>query len=314
MRCHPVKGHEKYPAERHNSRMTPLRLFLTACRPILNGLALLTLLAAATTTQAEGGAYRVEVLVFRYVESTAEARDVDEIRTFPHAWDLFAPRAVVYPEDPAPLGVVSDTMRSVWRRLENAADIEPLYQQTWEQSRIDYQPPIRIHDDQVLFERVSLPERWADIDLTVPDFFAPYRERYFRLDGSAQLRRSRFLHLEFNLEFRLALLPPAGSEAITGDPAAGLNEPADTPWRVPATVNPDAPVTPEGRRVVELKPPPYWNPPTPLFEPMPDERPPVPGAQLYRLSESRQIRTGELLYFDSPYLGVIARVTATAGE
>jgi hypothetical protein len=41
----------------------------------------------------------------------------------------------------------------------------------------------------------------------------------------------------------------------------------------------------------------------------------TPGpALVHALRQSRQVRIGEMQYFDSPYLGVLARVTATAGE
>jgi hypothetical protein len=296
--------------------------FARPSRPKLSWPGLLALLLFSGTVGAESGAYRIEILVFRYLDSMTEPREVEQIRRFPESWSLFEPRAVVYPEDPAPLGVVSERMRSVWRRLENAGDIEPLFLQTWEQSRIDYQPPVRIHDDQVLLERVELPERWADIDLTMPDFFAPYREKYYRLDGTAQLRRSRFLHLEFDLEFRVALLPPVATtddpgvvEATDPDRSVKMIEPRvfdGRPDPAPRTAN-DGSADGE-RSTVVLRPPPWWNPVPPLIEPMPNGQAPLPGVALHRLRESRQIRTDELMYFDTPYLGVIARVTATAGE
>jgi hypothetical protein len=271
---------------------------------------------------AESGAYRVEILVFRYLDVMTEPREVERIRRFPESWSLFEPRAVVYPEDPAPLGVVSERMRSVWRRLESAGDIEPLYLQTWEQSRIDYQPPVRIHDDQVLLQRVELPEKWADIDFTATDFLAPYRENYYRLDGTAQLRRSRFLHLEFDLEFRVTLLPPVSTTDEPGLVAAAGAEPSFQPM-APADLN-GRPVPAPGtttagsvageRPGVALRPPPSWNRDQPPRESMPEGQAPLPGVALYRLRESRQIKTDELMYFDTPCLGVIARVTATAGE
>ena len=47
----------------------------------------------------------------------------------------------------------------------------------------------------------------------------------------------------------------------------------------------------------------------------PPEPEPLPGpALVHALRQSRQIRTGSLQYFDTPYLGVLARVTATSGE
>ena len=39
-------------------------------------------------------------------------------------------------------------------------------------------------------------------DLTAADPLAAYRASFFRLDGSVQLRRNRFLHLYLDLEYR----------------------------------------------------------------------------------------------------------------
>jgi hypothetical protein len=39
-----------------------------------------------------------------------------------------------------------------------------------------------------------------------------------------------------------------------------------------------------------------------------------PGpALVHILKQSRQVRTGQMQYFDTPYLGVLVRVTATSG-
>jgi hypothetical protein len=287
----------------------------------LSALAFLFFLTMAPLTQAESGAYRVEVLIFRYTNSSQQPREVDDLRRFAEAWPLFETRAVIYPEDPAPLGVTSDRMRTIWRRLDNSADFEPLYLQTWEQSRIDYQPPIRIHDDEVLLQRVELPRKWVEIDLTEPDMFAPYRASYYRLDGTAQLRRSRFLHLEFDLEYRVDLLPPETEQPTPGALIPEPGEPVEMLRNSTA-----APLQPgtfdQQNRSLALTPAnpataldvPFWTPIEPRTLPAVDEDPPLPRAEVHRLRESRQIKTGELMYFDTPYLGVIARVSATAGE
>ena len=48
----------------------------------------LVLLLVAGPTSAESGAYRVEVLVFRYLESMAEPRESEELRRFEEGWRL----------------------------------------------------------------------------------------------------------------------------------------------------------------------------------------------------------------------------------
>ncbi len=261
-------------------------------------LALLALLPLSASS--ESGAYRIEILIFRYSNSTATPYSTEQISHFPRAWRLFEPRLRPIAEDPAPLGAMSDPMRSAWRSLERNEDFEPLEFQTWEQSRIDYHPPIRMHDDEVLFERLEVPGSEAWVDLTADDLFAPYRESWYRLDGTAQLRRTRFLHLDLNLEFRVELLP--AEEGLEPLPDPTTSAIADV--RTARTNKP----------TVTLKPAPYWNPPAPLTTPQVSLEPPVPGALVHRLQESRQIRTGEVQYFDTPYLGVLARVTATDGE
>jgi|GEM_PF-1020593 len=286
-------------------------------------MALCCLLAMpATVAWAERGVYRVEILVFRHNQAEHNPVESAELSYFPGAWRLFEERAVIYPEDPAPLGVMSDRMRDAWRRLERSEAYQPLYMQAWEQSRTDYHPPVRVHDDRVMFERIVLPEA-ADIDLTAPDFFAPYRQRYHQLDGTAQLRRSRFLHLEFDLEFRLELISAKSEElpenGIPADMTLTPVEPlpvAGEPLGERLGESVFAPLEPASDEETVDGPEPLlsWRPPPPLSSPMPDTNPAVPGALLYRLRESRQIRTGQLLYFDAPHLGVIARVTTTAGE
>jgi len=245
--------------------------------------ALLTLVLAwpVPAARAESGAYRIELLVFQYPGDAHPPRERSPMDAFPAAFELDAQRAVYLTEDPAPLGVMSDLMRDAWRRLDRQSDYRPLLYLNWEQSRIDYQPPVRVHDDQVVFERLWFPGEQAWIDLEQDDFLAPYRQTFYRLDGTAQLRRTRFLHLELDLRLRSGLLPV---------------EPAE-----PATT-------------AVVLPPMLATSPDSITLRQPEPAPPVPGALEFRLHESRQIKTEEMNYFDTPTLGVLAWVTATTGE
>lgn len=177
---------------------------------------------------------------------------------------------------PAPikLDVMSSAMQDVWRRLRLSSGFRPLLFTAWEQTRIDYHPPLRIHDDDVIAEQLYFPYNIAVIDLQALDPFEDYLAPYYRLDGTVQLVRSRFLHLNLDLEYRQDLLPRP--QPVPESREAALAQQLETP-----------------REVLGASPGP---------------------ALVHALKQSRQVRTGEMLYFDTPYLGVLARVTATTGE
>jgi hypothetical protein len=182
---------------------------------------LLPLLAIALpgAAVAESGNYRIEVLIFNHLESEAIAGEVDELRSF----SRFMPLNEVQGR-PAPLllDVMSAAMQDSWRRLRLSATYRPLLFAAWEQSRIDYHPPVRLHDEEKIAEHLQFPHRVAFVDLRSPDMFADYLAPYYRLDGTVQLIRSRFLHLNLDLEFRqsLATEPAPYLSAVAG---AGRN-------------------------------------------------------------------------------------------
>jgi hypothetical protein len=222
---------------------------------------------------AESGTYRVEVLVFNHLDSAAEPLEKETLRSFANAFPLDGERLKNDYQDPVSLDVMSDTMEDTWRRLRLSSGYRPLLYLVWEQSRIDYHPPVRVHDGELFAERLLFPGGLAWIDLRSDDMFAAYRAPYFRLDGTIQLRRSRFLHLDLDLEYR--------------------QEYISTPSPLPASA--------EAAEIIAE-----------TLEKVPE---PLPGpALVHPLRQSRQIRTGSVQYFDTPYLGVLARVTATAGE
>ena len=104
---------------------------------------------------------------------------------------------------PDDLRVVSDKSTAIddaWRRLRGSADYRPLLYAAWEQNRVDYYPPMRIHDQQLIDTQLRPPTRYIVADLAAPDPLAAYRSAFYQLDGSVQLRRSRFLHLYLDLE------------------------------------------------------------------------------------------------------------------
>ncbi|NND44920.1 MAG: hypothetical protein HKN58_06320 [Xanthomonadales bacterium] len=239
--------------------------------PWIQYLALALACSCGNPALAESGMYRVEVLVFNHIDSGAQPIEREQLRAFarfPEPGDDLVQPA------PYQLDVMSSAMQDVWRRLRLSSGFRPLLFTTWEQTRIDYHPPVRLHDDEVIAEQLHFPGNIAVIDLQALDPFEEYLAPYYRLDGTMQLARSRFLHLNLDLEYRQDLLPkphelPESREAALAQREESVSE------------------------VLGASPGP---------------------ALIHHLRQSRQVRTGELTYFDTPYLGVLARVTATTGE
>jgi len=244
------------------------------------------LLAASSAALAESGVYRVEVIVFRNLTATAEITATPELRGFSQFPDLqnagvpqepavepdsvpdgdqpAEPVGLMHGDLPDDLSVLADksaTMDGVWRRLRSSQTYQPLLYAGWQQNRIDYYPPIRIHDEQVIDTRLRPPTHIVVADLAAPDPLAAYRSVFYQLDGSLQLKRSRFLHLFLDLELR--------------EPMPG----AGTGGTAPKAM---APVTGED----------------------------AGGYGIYTLAQNRQINTGEMQYFDTPYYGALVFVTA----
>ena len=200
------------------------------------------LLLLSSAALAESGAYRVEVIVFRNLGVLTESVEVDNLRSFLQFpsleepllhKDLFNNPADETPDQlpddlatvlrydlPDDLNVVtqkSTRMDAVWRRLRSSQGYRPLLYAAWEQNRTDYYPPMRIHDQQIIDSQLRPPTHImiADLaaedpppthivitDLAVEDPPPVYYNNFYRIDGSVQLRRSRFLHLFLDLEIR----------------------------------------------------------------------------------------------------------------
>ncbi len=126
----------------------------------------------------------------------------------------------------------SDTMQRAWQRLRSSAGFRPELYLSWQQSDAEASPSIRVHDQQILIE----DDPYADLrmdpasgeDDEIPVFGdsgatesetgtgdnagggesdgtapgVPEPIRYYRIDGSASLRKTRFLHLDLDIEYR----------------------------------------------------------------------------------------------------------------
>jgi hypothetical protein len=229
------------------------------------------------------GTYRVEVLVFRHMPSEAEPAAVDKLRGFHDLLDLSEP---ALPEAPVALDSAGQTFQALWRRLQRLGAYQPLAMLSFEQTQIDYHPPVRLHDDEVVAEELHFPGPVVYVDLDREDLFSDFVLPLYRLDGSVQLRRSRFLHLHFDLEYRIEDPAWEAWEPLSDDTAMSAgNEPLRRETQDTESVSEDR----SGERGEMHAPEPF---------------------RVHTLNQSRQVRTDTLHYFDTAFLGAIARVTA----
>jgi hypothetical protein len=147
---------------------------------------------------------------------------------------------------------MSDVMRETWRRLRLSAPFRPEQYLSWEQSANEPFPSLRIHDLAVLLiensctdlhetlateasEDADTPFVFTDqgnilpgdaIENAAKEVELPDSTLFYRIDGTVMLRRSRFLHLDIDIELRqatfdeqpLPLTPILGSDRESGEP------------------------------------------------------------------------------------------------
>lgn len=193
----------------------------------------LLLLLASTALMAETGAYQVEVIVFRNLAASPEFKAVEKLRSFSQYPDIAdtGPAEIPteesadvqtdlltaelteevfrsdLPDDVRVVAQKSNAMDHAWRRLRSSQDYRPMVYAAWQQNQVDYYPPMRIHDSLVIATELRTPTVFMYADLTAEDPLHVYRSHFYQVDGSLQLRRSRFLHLYMDLEFRQQMLP-----------------------------------------------------------------------------------------------------------
>lgn len=250
------------------------------------------LLIVCSAAGADPGAYRVEVIVFRNLEVTAEPALADQLRSFTAYPDLLQDTPAGLPEtapvEPPPgppgppvetafyyradlpddLQVTSDKstlMDNVWKRLRSSKGYRPLLYAGWQQNRVDYYPPLHVHNQQVLDSQLRPPTPVMVADLGADDPLSAYRSNVYQLDGSIQLRRSRFLHVDLDLELREEAAGPDGETVYSSGLAPGL---------LPAG-NADS-----SKRY-----------------------------RVYSLDQNRQVQTDRMQYFDTPHFGALVLVT-----
>lgn len=206
------------------------------------------------------------------------------------------------PPDPNALFRVEEMgpeMQDAWRRLRLSAGFRPQQYLSWEQGSQPPFPEIRVHGEAIAFvddpyadlraaalaaeleaeamedegveAAAALDENGSPVCVEPePDPF-PAPITHFVLDGSASLVRSRFLHLELDLQIRE---PVFETDPSNDEPVSALLPP------------PLADVTGTGTA-----------PPRPA------------GFEFHHLKQRRQVRSGRMEYFDSPVIGVLAWIT-----
>jgi len=198
------------------------------------------------------------------------------------------PNAVVHVEEMGP------EMQEAWRRLRLSGPFRPLQYLAWEQGSEEPFPELRLHDSEIVLaddpyadlrelEEYGVPEDAASLeDNTGPSSedtacedpgsiadALPDPTYYYALDGTVSLVRSRFLHLELDLQMRDPVMPAAYAAGTETRPGQQLREGAGSA---------SAPLRPESFLVHEL-------------------------------AQRRQVRSARMEYFDGPVIGVLAWIT-----
>ena len=228
-------------------------------KPLSNRCGILLLWVLSSVAPATGNAqpeathYRVDLIVFRHLDAQVQPAEVTDLHTFPRAID---PVNDEPPEELRPLQELSPPVQAVWDRLARSAGYRPLAWAAWEQDAIEFSPPVRIHGEEPLADAQGPVQRHAvtpclesgderaetapGLDGEEPPPCTPFNapDVHYVLDGQAQLRRSRFLHLDVHVVHREPggqALPRGEIDLETGA-ARLVDEPPDTTvpssWRV----------------------------------------------------------------------------------
>lgn len=132
---------------------------------------------------------------------------------------------------------MSADMQDAWRRLRLSGPFRPEQYLSWEQGSLEPFPLLRVHDlEAVLTEDPDadiraalkeveqelllmdergtggLPWRKAGPSSIDMDDLLPLPATYYRLDGTVKLRRTRFLHLDLDIQLREVFYEDAADE------------------------------------------------------------------------------------------------------
>lgn len=284
--------------------------------------------ATVDSARAQDVRYRVEVIVLTHLDHGETPREAATPRDYGDAIDFLAPPPETtgesgetvepveepLPEPAAPGGQeaseaeipepprvvhieeLGPEMQDAWRRLRLSGPFRPLVALAWEQAGDEPFPRLRVHDEEVVLSRdpfsavrerleageavdpwllSGLPPLLPPADgSTVTDDVTlerlPPPNLFYALDGTVSLIRSRFLHLHADLQWREPVFAAPAAEPLT---------------------------LPRGLRAM------------PSATPAADAEPVPTSFRVFELDQDRQVRTGQVEYFDGPVLSLLARVT-----
>jgi len=175
-------------------------------------------------------------------EDEAEEKEADLVETLEA--EEPDPNAVVHVEE------MSDVMSEAWRRLRLSAPFRPEQYLSWEQGSEAPFPTLRLHDleeamivDPYAEQRLELLEQEQSTVIADPAGFDTVDETeeaglpdptvFYRLDGAVTLKRTRFLHLELDLQLREAVWDEE-TLAIVADLASEHEKPRPSAFLVHA--------------------------------------------------------------------------------
>jgi len=152
--------------------------------------------------------------------------------------------------DVVPVETMGEVMQESWRRLRLSAPFRPQQYLSWEQSADEPFPSLRIHNQQVVLTddpyaelREQVPGEgggagptvvFSDQGNTLPgdaeeqETELPDPTLFYQLDGTITLRRSRFLHLDIDIETREPIYrEPIETQPIPDQPQPINEEPEE---------------------------------------------------------------------------------------
>ena len=196
----------------------------------------------AVPVMAQDTRYRVELLVLTHLHHDQEPREYKYLEDYSPATDFLTPsesedekeesgetdaQDALAAEEPDLNALIhieemSEVMREAWRRLRLSAPFRPEQYLSWEQGSEAPFPALRIHDLEVIMvvdpyaeQRLELLEQEQATVFADPAGLDAMDEAeepglpdpavFYRLDGAVTLKRTRFLHLELDLQLREAL-------------------------------------------------------------------------------------------------------------
>ena len=186
--------------------------------------------------------YRVELLVLTHLNHDQQPRELKHLEDYSPATDFLTPpepeeegeeeeeegvEAADLLEEQDPNALIhieemSEVMREAWRRLRLSGPFRPEQYLSWEQGSEEPFPALRVNDLEVIMVNDPFAEQRAELQQQeqttvfadnagldaldgIEEPGLPEPTVFYRLDGAVTLKRTRFLHLDLDLQLREAL-------------------------------------------------------------------------------------------------------------